>query len=271
MPLDRPISSAHLPGCKYHTLEHGRIHLQDRGTGPNLLCLHGMGTSHYSWRYNTPFFEKNFRVIAPDLPGYGFSETGSEFGYHIDDYVQIILELLKELGVKRTHLIAHSFGGAIAERLIRFQPDIIDRVVLVGAADLEQPTLDHNPEMSKNPLLNSYYDKSVIDFPLIQLSKLFNKNGRTLETSRKVSKVNHSGIKRNGAPSLANPVLIIWGRNDLIIPLDRSNRLLNHWKNQDMVVLDGAGHACHEEKPTVFNRLVEGFLSEQTDPANPVQ
>lgn len=256
-------NSSPLEGCRYLALEDMEIHLLDRGCGPNLLCLHGMGTSHFSWRYNTPFFELNFRMIAPDLPGYGFSRAAPDFGFHIDDYVHLLLDLLRALEVSRTHIIAHSFGGAIAERLVRLHPQRVERVVLVGAADLEQPTLDHNPQKSKNPLLNSYYDKSVIDLPLIQLSKIFNQDDRTMETTRCVSRVNRDGIRRNGALPVTHPVLMIWGREDQIIPLPRLERLIPHWQNVKFKVMDMAGHACHEENPAFFNKLVDDFLSRE--------
>jgi len=238
-----------------------KVHLLDRGWGPNLLCLHGMGTSHFSWRFNMPFFEMNFRMIAPDLPGYGFSKAAHDFGFHIDDYVHLLLDLLGALEVSTTHIIAHSFGGAIAERLIRLKPQRVERVVLVGAADLEQPTLDHDLQKSKNPLLYSYYNKSVIDLPLIQLSKIFNQDDRTMETTRSVSRVNRDGIRRNGALPIIHPVLMVWGREDQIIPLPRSERLIPHWQNVKFEVMNMTGHACHEENPAFFNRLVVDFLN----------
>jgi 2-hydroxymuconate-semialdehyde hydrolase len=223
-----------------------------------------MGTSHFSWRHNTQYFEQSFRVIAPDMPGYGFSMANSDFGFHIDDYVSWLVDLLGTMEIDRTHILAHSFGGAIAERLIRLHPQLVEQVVLVGPADLEQPTLVHNPRQAKNPLLNSYYNKSVIDLPLIQLSKIFNKEARTLETTYRVNQVNKNGIRRNGKPPVTHPVLMVWGREDRIIPLLRSERLLPHWQNVQFEVIDNAGHACHEEKPDDFNLLVKHFLSEMS-------
>lgn len=254
-------NSSPLDGCRYLALDDMEVHILDRGErGQNLLCIHGMGTSHYSWRHNTPYLERNFRMIAPDLPGYGFSKVVPGFGFHIDDYVRLLLALLKALKINRTHVMAHSFGGAIAERLVRLHPQRVDRVVLVGAADLEQPTLDHNLQKSKNPLLHSYYNKSVIDVSLIELSKIFNEGNRTTETTRWVTRVNRGGIRRNGALPVNHPVLMVWGREDQIIPLPRSERLIPHWQNFQLKVMDMAGHACHEENPIFFNKLVDDFL-----------
>ena len=81
-----------------------------------------------------------------------------------------------------------------------------------------------------------------------------------METTRCVSRINKDGIRRNGALPVTHPVLMIWGREDQIIPLPRSERLIPHWQNVQFEVMNKAGHACHEENPAYFNRLVGDFL-----------
>lgn len=258
------IERSPLANCRRLLLREIDAHVLDAGKGPAVLCIHGMGSSHYGWRRNIDILMGSFRLVAPDLPGYGFSREPEDFAYRIDDYVHFLCNLLDALKVKRVHLLAHSFGAAIAERFARLHPKRVDRLILVGAADMEDPTLYNNEKIAKHLLLNSYFDKSVIDLQLVQLAKIFNQDGRTVATSHRVSRVNRNGVSRGDAPPLSHPTLVIWGREDLIIPLELAERVLPHLEDRVFHIIEDAGHACHEEKPELFNRLVRDFLKSRT-------
>jgi magnesium chelatase accessory protein len=92
-------------------------HVQIMGQGPALLLLHGSGASNHSWRDLAPLLAAHFTVIAPDLPGQGFTQVPSASGFSLPAMAQSIAALLRELAMEPEFIVGHSAGAAIAVRM----------------------------------------------------------------------------------------------------------------------------------------------------------
>jgi pimeloyl-ACP methyl ester carboxylesterase len=98
------------------------IFYRDDGRGPVLLCVHGFPTASYDWHGVWPLLRDHFRLIAPDMIGFGFSAKPRGYGYSIADQADIHEELLAQLGVRTAHVLAHDYGDTVAQELLaRFE------------------------------------------------------------------------------------------------------------------------------------------------------
>ena len=122
---------AGLPEANYAELPNGqRLHYLDNGSGPVVVFLHGSGSGasgHSNFKYNYPYLvEQGYRVIVPDLIGYGYSDKPDNVQYHLDFFVECIKQLLDHIGVSSCALIGNSLGGAIAIKFTLDNPSQVD-------------------------------------------------------------------------------------------------------------------------------------------------
>ena len=102
----------------------------EAGAGPPVLLVHGFPETSFAWRFQIPALAPHYRVIAPDLRGYGETDKPSK-GYDKRTMANDIVELLKTLGVGRVALIGHDRGARVATRLAQDHPDVVDRLVVM--------------------------------------------------------------------------------------------------------------------------------------------
>ena len=94
-----------------------RWHVQQAGTGPTLLLLHGTGAATHSWRGLFPLLAQHFAVIAPDLPGHGFTTAPLPAAHSLPSFAALIAALLAKLEAQPALVVGHSAGAAIAARM----------------------------------------------------------------------------------------------------------------------------------------------------------
>jgi haloacetate dehalogenase len=102
----------------------------EAGAGPPVILLHGFPETSFAWRFQIPALAARYRVIAPDLRGYGETDKPSK-GYDKRTMANDIVELLKALGVGRVALVGHDRGARVATRLVKDHPDVVDRLVVM--------------------------------------------------------------------------------------------------------------------------------------------
>src|SRR5690348_16775638 len=110
-----------------------RVRLVEAGSGPLLILVHGYLSSHRTWDEVTPSMAERFRVIAPDLPGFGESEKppASRYEYGFDAFADSLADVVAALDLGRVSVCGHGLGGSVALTLAAKYPDIVDRLVLV--------------------------------------------------------------------------------------------------------------------------------------------
>jgi pimeloyl-ACP methyl ester carboxylesterase len=103
---------------KTFSFEGHRIFYRDEGAGDVLLCLHGFPTSSWDWARLWPQLTQRFRVVAPDLLGYGFSDKPSRHVYSVLEQATLTERLMESLGITRAHVLSHDFGVSVAQELL---------------------------------------------------------------------------------------------------------------------------------------------------------
>ena len=262
-----------------------RIRFLEKGKGPPLVLLHGMGGSLEWWEYNLDAFSEKFRTIAFDFPGFGFSSK-LDIDFRQDSASNFMVSFLDAFQLSRASLIGNSMGGIIAFLTAASQPDRVDKLILVDNAGFgaklsfplrlgtvfpfgEMALSMRNRTVARMFLSRLFYDSQKIPDHLIPtVLKIFNM-AQTRKTCLRVlrSGVNLRGLKEDiwlrildKAGSLPHKTLILWGMNDKVVPLNQAYVGKGLIKNSLLHVFDKCGHLPQVEWPEKFNRLVLDFL-----------
>ncbi|BBZ09936.1 alpha/beta fold hydrolase [Mycobacterium branderi] len=266
------------------------IFVAETGSGPAVVMLHGggpgaSGVSNYS--SNIDALGARFRLIVPDMPGYGRSCKGVDqddpFGY----LANMIRGMLDELGIDTAHLVGNSYGGAAALRLALDTPHRVEKLVLMGPGGIG--TTRGVPTAGLKSLLSYYggdgpsrsklaafirnylvYDgasvpdelidlryKASIDPEVVTNPPLQRPSGPTaLRTLWRMDLTRDSRLKQ-----LRTPTLVLWGRDDKVNRPTGGPMLLNLLPNAELVMTSHTGHWMQWERAELFNKLVTEFLS----------
>ena len=117
-------------------------YLEDGSGDDTVLLIHGSGpgvTSYANWRLVIPALATKFRVIAPDMVGFGYSERPEDIDYGVQTWADQAIGLMDTLGIEKTSLVGNSFGGAIALRIATQHPERVDKLVLMGSMGVPFP------------------------------------------------------------------------------------------------------------------------------------
>jgi pimeloyl-ACP methyl ester carboxylesterase len=244
------------------------VHAWTGGQGAPLLVLHGAGGNR-GWTRWVEHVAQRFTVWAPTHPGFGRSGD-AQWMESIDDLARFYLWFIDAAGLSRPHVLGHSIGGWIAAELATMSPGSIDRLVLVAPAGLKPETgeiLDvfYYPPAELRAL--TVHDPATIP----EWDALFGRppTAAELETAVRNQEMTarltwkpymHNPRLDRFLPRVTNPALIVWGREDRVVPLacgEQYRRLLG---NATLSVLDNCGHLPPIEQPDAFARLVIDFL-----------
>ena len=219
-----------------------------------MLFLHGYLSSGKSFYYQTRFFERDFRVYAPDLKGFG-ENPDMVYPYCLDDYINEIKEYIYKNGLHRPHVIAHSFGARIAIKAASEDTEIFDKLVLTGAAGLKPKTT------FKKAVKRAAYNTLKKFLPKEKLKRFFSSDYNALSPVMQMSfkKIVNEHLD-DRLKYIKNPTLIVFGRNDKETPLYMAKRLSSGIADSKLLIIDDAGHFCFIDKPNKFNMEVKEFL-----------
>ncbi|MEJ2865398.1 alpha/beta fold hydrolase [Actinomycetospora flava] len=266
------------------------VFVAETGDGPPVLLLHGGGPG----ASGVPNYHRNidalaaagYRVIVPDLPGYGRSGKGIDqsdpFGYLADT----VRGLLDELGLARAHLVGNSYGGSAALRLALDTPDRVDRLVLLGPGGIN--TTRALPTPGLTALLNYYtgdgpsrekvetfirthlvFDDTAIpdeaiearyqasiDPEVVADPPLRRPSGPgALRTLWRMDLARDRRLRR-----LPTPTLVIWGREDRVNRPCGGHTLATTMPDASLLQLARTGHWVQFERSELFNHVVGAFL-----------
>jgi pimeloyl-ACP methyl ester carboxylesterase len=266
-----------------------RVHVVDTGgDGPPLLFIHGLGGVWQNWLLNIPTFMATHRCVAFDLPGFGQSEMpASELS--IPTFARTADRVCEELGVECPAVIGNSMGGFVGAELAVSFPTRVDKLALVSAAGLSTEHVSREPVLAvarawaaltarasaraataiHRPRLRRAALQAVVRYPerlSVPLateivrgagSPGFNDSFRALL----------SYSFRDKLEKIRVPVLIVWGRNDILIPVEDAE-MFEHLigENARSVIFDDTGHLAMLERPGRFNELLAGFIAGERTP-----
>jgi magnesium chelatase accessory protein len=259
-------------------------HVQDGGTGPVILLLHGAGASTHTWRKILPALIERYRVIAVDLPGQGFSTLPRRARAGLDPMAADVAALLATLQVSPAAIIGHSAGAAIALRLAELLPGRPKAIVAINPAlgTFEGVAGWLFPLMAKMLALNPFVPRlfarlsghearvrallgstgSVADSQMVRLYlRLVSDPAHVDGTLAMMSQWTLDGLLKR-LPDIRVPVLMILGTGDKAVPNAQSERQAARMAEARVAHVAGAGHLVHEEAPEAVMRLVGAFLTE---------
>ena len=282
--VDHKEHTHHAERSRFVEVDGVRVHYQEAGfaSRPPILLIHGFTASTLVWsEVLLPIAEAGFRVIAPDLMGFGFSGKPREGEYTIEGHARAIIHLMDELGIERATLVGSSYGGAIAATCALDYASRVERLVLVGAVS--------NDDIKRRPLLRfaaSPFVGELISPLLLDLRWMVKRhlqrnsasgNGlydakrieehhlplRTANTQRAALQMlrrwSAERISRD-AHLIKQPTLLIWGEQDAEIPLRDGEHLHQEIDDARLIVFRRCGHLPQEEYPREFARLVIDFV-----------
>ncbi len=264
-----------------------RLHYHDAGTGDVVVLLHGGGPGASSWSNfarNIPVLAERFRVLAVDQPGFGRSDKPVEHPQYFAHSAAALDDLLTTLDVPgRVHLLGNSLGGGTAVRFALDYPHRAGRLVLMGPGGLSlnlfapDPTEgvkalakfnnDPTPERLAAFLRIMVFDQSLVTPELIAERFATAGTPESLAAMRAMGKSFSGpdfelGMLWREAYRLRQRVLLIWGREDRVNPLDGALVALKVIPRAQLHVFGGCGHWAQLEKFDEFNRLAISFLTD---------
>ena len=248
------------------------IYIGDEGKGSSLVLVHGFLGSSKMWRSQIDFFKKNFRVITPDLPGFGKSNHIKSHD-NISSLANLILDCLKDKQINKFYLLGHSMGGMIVQEMAKMEGNKITKLICYSTGPIgEMPDRFETIEQSRKNLKKIGLEITARNitktwFMLGEKAKYFDdciQIGK--ETSLEAADNALVAIKNwNGVNSLKlikNETLIIWGDKDKSYNFKQIQILKNNILNSSLITFKGCAHNVHLEKPDEFNNSIKEFLNQ---------
>ena len=247
------------------------IYIGDEGKGFPLVLVHGFLGSSTMWKPQIDFFKDHFRVITPDIPGFGKS---SKIKSHNNIYsiADTILENLKTKKIDNFYLLGHSMGGMVVQEMAKKDGDKISKLICYSTGSIgEMPERFETIEESRQKLKKIGLERTARNiaktwFILGEKAKHFDlciQSGK--ETSVEAADNALTAIKKyNGVNNLKlikNKTLIIWGDKDKSYNLKQIKTLENNISNSSLAIFEGCAHNVHLEKIEEFNKTVLNFIN----------
>ncbi len=140
----------------YHAVDKGRLHYVDEGRGDAILCLHGNPTWSFAWRNLIQDMRDEFRIIAPDHLGCGFSDKPQDAGYRLEDRIDHLESLVRTLDLPRFHLVLHDWGGAIGMGLAARMEERVGRILIMNTAAFPFPSMPRRIMLCRTPGIGEF-------------------------------------------------------------------------------------------------------------------
>jgi pimeloyl-ACP methyl ester carboxylesterase len=265
-----------------------RVSTLTMGEGPDVLLLHGLGATRASLFETAAELSGRYRVHAPDLPGFGSSCKPALGGYNASWFAEIMLGLLDELGIEKTHVVGNSMGGRVAIELGLVAPDRIGALGLLCPAvawvkrglhpvvRLLRPELGMLPHGFRRSVVASQFrsffynrdaiDPAVGDLVVDEFRRIYHTAGARfafLASARNIYL--EAPFGRNGFyPRLAGlrpPALFIWGSHDPLVPAAFSRHVARWLPGAEQLTLERCGHVPQVERPEETHRLLREFFA----------
>lgn len=266
---------------RYLQLSTLRVHYNDVGDGPPLVCLHGGGPGASSWSnfaVNIPVLMRSYRLLLVDLPNFGKSDKLILDGPPLTFYARVMDELLKALNIPKAAFIGNSYGGQVAIKTAIDFPACVESLIVIGSAPTVRSLFSPMP-VEGVKLIGQYYrgegGPTYEKMKQIISTMVFDQKFVTDEVvrARYEASIDPEAIRVNTAPPpvrqdltaelprVAAPALVLWGMDDRAGPLDVGLLMTRAMQNAQMHIFTRCGHWVQVEREAEFNEQVLNFLA----------
>lgn len=278
----------HAERSRFIEIEGVRVHYQEAGmrNAPPLLLIHGFTASNFVWKdVLVPIAEQGFRVIAPDLVGFGFSEKPKDGEYTIEAQARMITGLMDALGMERAILVGSSYGGAVAATCALDDGERVRALVLVDAVINDYAKQRFLLRLAAAPVIGDVLSPLMLGSRSLvhqQLRKGYAPGNRHLFDAERIT-AHHRPLRaastqraalltlrrwsaeriEREASGIQQPTLLIWGEVDPEIPLAHGRKLFEQIQDSQLIVFRRCGHMPMEEYPREFVEVLMDFCRAQ--------
>ena len=286
---DLPAEFLPFPESRFHVIDGIGLHyrLFEPDTLPvngSVMLVHGFSGSTFSWRHTMPFLRENaYRVIAVDLPAYGFSDKASRFNHSSSSRAELLWKLAREYSESGWILAGHSMGAATVLAMASLHPEETDYLILVDGAYVPSSgkqrqrvltTLLHFPPLMRwaeliasrrffhhsefERLLGSAYGESPDSLAVAGYLQpfLYKGSARAVLNSFKHAEETFETDPRD----ISSKTLIVWGEKDNWVPVASGKRIHRQLPDSRLLIIPGSGHCPMETHPEEFNSFLLRFL-----------
>ena len=251
----------------------------EQGHGRPVILLHGSGpgvSAWTNWKKVLPVLAEDFRVLAPDMAGFGYTERKPDLAYDIKLWVKHLIGFMDALGIEKASLVGNSFGGSLSLAAAARFPDRFDCLVLMGtpcdtftmtpglragwsyapSRENMRNTMAHfpyDPSFITDELVEDRYQASLIPGAQEGLRKL-------LVEPREDGDTPLSGMPEKVVASIEHPTLVLHGREDRVIPVEMGLRLGRNMPNAEFHMFGRCGHWVQAERFDAFVALTRRHL-----------
>ncbi|MDL9938097.1 alpha/beta fold hydrolase [Gordonia sp. ABSL1-1] len=263
----------------------------EAGSGPALIMLHGSGPGVSAWsnfRHNIGFFAEHFRVVMPDLPGFGGTALPELKEVYTLAAARWIIRLLDELEIESAVFIGNSMGGAVAAEIATHYPERIERMAIMGSGGLSRSLFQTEPSEGFQRLFaflqdptrermvewinTMVFDKSLVTDELVDERMANATADGVLDSTRAIfGAMFNPTLQATYTPlwthpdTVTTPTLMLWGREDRMLPYDQAH-FANRWlPNVELHTFSGCGHWIQVERKQRFERVTLEFLTRTDD------
>lgn len=251
----------------------------DLGEGCPVVFLHGSGpgvSAWGNWNKMFPLLSGDFRLLAPDMVGFGFTERPEGIDFTMNNWVQQTIDLFDALNIEKANLVGNSFGGALALSMAIKYPDRINKLVLMGSMGVTFPItygLDrvwgYTPSLKNmEELLEIFtYDHSFVGKDLIKtryessIQPGFQESFSAMFPAPRQQSVEAMASNANYIRNIPHETLIVHGREDRVIPIETSYKLLQMIDNAQLHIFGKCGHWTQIEHSEEFADLLKNFFN----------
>lgn len=258
-----------------------RLRVAERGEGPTVVLLHGLFADHTTWDAVGDELVREFRVVSPDLPGFGESEKPPpvRYPYGVDAFAEAIADLHAGLGLDRVAVVGHGLGGAAAITLAAEHAELVSHLVLVDALCFPA-AFGFEQTLAQLPLVGSFVFRQL--WGRTAFHALFRERMLATGATVPAARIDHyydafnSPAARGSAfatlrstldpraveartTRVKTPTLVLWGRRDRVYPAALGQRLARRIRDAGFELLD-AGHCPQEERPREVALVIARFL-----------
>ena len=240
-----------------------------------LVFVHGYLGGGAQWADQVETFSPLFRVITPDLPGYG-KNNAIQAPNTIGGFADHVLQQVRDMGVDRFDLVGHSMGGMIVQEMVARAPERVDRLVLYGTGPVgllpgrfetidesKRRVVEDGAEATGRRISATWFVdcERAPNYPVCaELAVMASQQAALAGLSAMEKWSGEAALEH-----IVSPTLVLWGDCDRTYMWSQQQRLWQGIEGARLAVIPGCAHAVHLEKPALFNSMLKDFLGPENN------